>query len=63
MRNFQDTFETCKRSFISAFPVCMGCTLKSTPNYSSQGHTGMTSEAHNLVFLVCNQMWRFLNSL
>ena len=23
MRNFQDTFETCKRSFISAFLICM----------------------------------------
>ena len=23
MRNFQDTFETRKRSFIGAFPVCM----------------------------------------
>ena len=23
MRNFQDTFETCKRSFISAFSICM----------------------------------------
>ena len=23
MRNFQDTFERCERSFISAFSVCM----------------------------------------
>ena len=23
MRNFQDTFETCKRSFISTFSICM----------------------------------------
>ena len=23
MRSFQDTFETCKRSFISAFAICM----------------------------------------
>ena len=23
MQNFQDTFETCKRSFISAFLICM----------------------------------------
>ena len=23
MRNFQDTFESCKRSFISAFLLCM----------------------------------------
>ena len=23
MRNFQDTFETCKRSFITAFSICM----------------------------------------
>ena len=23
MRNFQDTFEMCKRSFVSAFSICM----------------------------------------
>ena len=28
MRNFQDTFETHKRSFISAFSICMTITLK-----------------------------------
>ena len=28
MRNFQDTFETRKRSYISAFPVCMTVPLK-----------------------------------
>ena len=27
MRNFQDVFETCKRSFISAFSICMTVTL------------------------------------
>ena len=27
MRNFQDTFETCKRSFISAFLICMTAPL------------------------------------
>ena len=28
MRNFLDTFETCKRSFISAFSICMTVPLK-----------------------------------
>ena len=28
MRNFQDTFKTFKRSFISAFSVCMTVPLK-----------------------------------
>ena len=28
MRNFQDTFETRKRSFISAFAICMTVPLK-----------------------------------
>ena len=27
MRNFQETFETPKRSFISAFSICMTVTL------------------------------------
>ena len=29
MRNFQDTFETGERSFISAFPICMTVPLNS----------------------------------
>ena len=29
MRNFQDTFETRKRSFISAFLICMTVPLRS----------------------------------
>ena len=28
MRNFQDTFEICKRSFISDFSICMTVPLK-----------------------------------
>ena len=28
MRNFQDTFETRKRSFISAFSICITVPLK-----------------------------------
>ena len=28
MRNFQDTFETHKRSFISAFSICMTVPLE-----------------------------------
>ena len=35
MRNFQDTFETRKRSFISAFSICMTaplmCSMKKHP--------------------------------
>ena len=27
MRNFQDTFETCKRSFTSTFSICMTVSL------------------------------------
>ena len=27
MRNFQDTFRTCKRSFISAFSICIAVPL------------------------------------
>ena len=30
MRNFQDTFETCKQSFISAFSICMIASLSMT---------------------------------
>ena len=28
MRNFQDIFDTCKWSFISAFSICMTATLR-----------------------------------
>ena len=30
MRNFQDTFETRKRSFISVFSICMALPLRWT---------------------------------
>ena len=33
MRNFQDTFETCKRSFISVFFSLHDCTFKSFFSY------------------------------
>ena len=33
MQNFQDTFETLKQSFISAFPICMTVSLK-MPQYA-----------------------------
>ena len=35
MKNFQDIFETCKQSFISAFLICMTVPLSkySTQNY------------------------------
>ena len=35
MRNFQDTFETSRRSFISAFSICMTVTLRK--NSESEG--------------------------
>ena len=35
MRNFQETFETCKRSFYSAFSICMTVPLK---NYGVTGN-------------------------
>ena len=33
MRNFQDTFQTCKGSFISAFSICMTVPLTSSENW------------------------------
>ena len=36
MQNFQDTFETCKQSFISAFSICKSVPLRTsneTKNY------------------------------
>ena len=36
MRNFQDTFETRKRSFISAFLNLNGCTFNDLINYISR---------------------------
>ena len=35
MRNFQDTYETRKRLFISAFSICMAVPLKSITRGSS----------------------------
>ena len=32
MQNFQDTFETCKGSFISAFSICMTVLLSNYVN-------------------------------
>ena len=34
MRNFQDMFETRKRSFINAFSICMTVSLKGKANSS-----------------------------
>ena len=36
MRNFQDTYETRKRSFISAFSICMTVPLKELQNHSGK---------------------------
>ena len=33
MQNFKDTFETRKRSFISAFSICSTVPLKPVANY------------------------------
>ena len=41
MRNFQDIFETCKRSFISAFSRCMTVPLTI---YSSQYCTNIQKQ-------------------
>ena len=46
MENFQDTFETPKRSFISAFSVCMTVPEK-LENYEFSR------------FLLCRQLYRF----
>ena len=46
MENFQDTFETPKRSFISAFSVCMTVPER-LENYEF------------LRFLLCSQLYRF----
>ena len=35
MQNFQDTFETCKQSFTSAFSVCMTVPLTATRDLHS----------------------------
>ena len=37
MRNFQDTFETRKRSFISAFSICMPIPLNSMHSVNFDG--------------------------
>ena len=46
MRNFQDTFETYKRTFISAFSVCMTVPL------SSSFITDAYDNMENILFLV-----------
>ena len=38
MRNFQDTFETRKRSFISAFPICISVHLNEMYVYLELRH-------------------------
>ena len=37
MRNFQDTFETRKRSFVSAFSICMTVPLIQTSKMHEVG--------------------------
>ena len=47
MRNFQNTFETPKRSLISVFSICMTCTF----NYTSEKLCFMLiSIAEKLIF-------------
>ena len=38
MRNFQDTFETLKRSFISTFSICMTVPLMTSFGNYKHGH-------------------------
>ena len=47
MRNFQDTFKTSKRSFISAFWICMTVPLKETRN----SYFCVTPKKHRLMFV------------
>ena len=47
MRNFQDTFETRKPSFISAFLICMTLPLK-TPTKIQITLTDMTCIQHQI---------------
>ena len=56
MSNFQDTFETRKRSFISAFSVCVTVPL-SMNNYVTRmfNETGLTSL--NLSIFIVNDFY------
>ena len=42
MRNFQGSFETPKRSFISAFLICMIVCLKHLRNLKESAHAGLS---------------------
>ena len=41
MRNFQDTFETRERSFISAFSICITVPLKKSDKYVGLSNLSM----------------------
>ena len=43
MRNFQDTFKTCKRSFINAFWICMTVPYK-VAGSNKDSNTGVPCE-------------------
>ena len=51
MRNFQDTFETRKRSFISTFSICMTVTLKLGKFFPWEKKL-----SHKLIYLITFQM-------
>ena len=59
MRNFQDTFETHKQSFISAFSICMTVSLKLCLKlFSSRMKDMLFFETKPLVFFcVCRLRW------
>ena len=59
MRNFQDTFEIRKRSFISAFSICMTVPLgRHNPFFALMGKNIITE--HNLLDFVCTPLLHFL---
>ena len=44
MRNFQDNFETCEQSFISAFSICVTVPLKNGKHVATKRrHVNVTS--------------------
>ena len=49
MRNFQDTFETRKRSFISAFSICMTVPLRRNADLSVTRARGENKYRHKLL--------------
>ena len=55
MRNFEDVFKTCKRSFISAFSICMTVPLRSN-------HSKFISKELNKLYLGLSYAINFLRT-